>query len=83
MGHVVKALLVEREGLYAAQAAGDVILANRLVMAAYETDVRPLLAKVRADMGRATDPILAYRESGYAAKIAEERAGQGAGALGG
>ena len=78
-----KALLVEREGLYAAQAAGDVILANRLVMAAYETDVRPLLAKVRADMGRATDPILAYREGGYAAKIGEERAGQGAGALGG
>ncbi|MCP4934992.1 MAG: hypothetical protein GY927_12490 [bacterium] len=74
---------MEREKLHAAQAAGDVILANRLVMAAYETDVRPLLAKVRADMGRAPDPILAYREGGYVAKIAEERAGQGAGALGG
>ncbi|MCP5098661.1 MAG: TIM barrel protein [Chloroflexi bacterium] len=78
-----KALLVEREKLHAAQAAGDVILANRLVMAAYETDVRPLLAKVRADMGRAPDPILAYREGGYVARIGEERAGQGAGALGG
>ncbi len=78
-----KSLLVEREMLYAAQATGDVILANRLMMAAYETDVRSLLAKARADMGRAPDPILAYREGGYAAKIAEERAGQGASALGG
>ena len=78
-----KALLVERERLYEAQAAGDVIMANRIVMAAYETDVTSLLAKVRADMGRDPDPIVAYREGGYAEKIATERAGQGSGALGG
>ena len=78
-----KALLVERDRLRAAQAAGDVILANRLVMEAYETDVQPLLKKVRAEMGRAPDPILAYRAGGYADKISEERAGAGIGALGG
>jgi L-rhamnose isomerase/sugar isomerase len=78
-----KALLVERTKLHAAQAAGDVILANRILMDAYETDVQPLLKKVRAEMGRDPDPIVAYREGGYAQKIAAERAGAGIGALGG
>jgi L-rhamnose isomerase/sugar isomerase len=78
-----KALLVNRAQLEAAQAAGDVILANRIVMAAYETDVQPLLKKARVEMGRQPDPLLAYRDSGYARKIAQERAGAGAGTLGG
>ncbi len=78
-----KALLVERAKLFAAQAAGDVILANRLVMEAYELDVQPLLKKVRVEMGRQPDPIMAYRAGGYAKKIASERAGAGIGALGG
>ena len=78
-----KSLLVQREKLHAAQAAGDVILANRLLMEAYEMDVQPLLKKARVEMGCEPDPILAYRESGYAQKIAEERAGAGIGALGG
>jgi L-rhamnose isomerase/sugar isomerase len=78
-----KALLVDRQKLHVVQAAGDVILANRTVMAAYELDVQPLLQKVRVEMGCQPDPIVAYRESGYARKIAEERAGAGAGTLGG
>lgn len=78
-----KALLVERDKLHAAQADGDVILANRLVMEAYETNVQPLLKKARVEMGREPDPIVAYRAGGYARKIAEERAGAGGGTLGG
>ena len=78
-----RALLVNRAQLEAVQAVGDVILANRVVMAAYETDVQPLLKKVRVEMGRQPDPLLAYRDSGYARKIAQERAGAGAGTLGG
>lgn len=78
-----KALLVERDKLHAAQSAGDVILANRIVMEAYELDVQPLLKKVRVEMDRQPDPIVAYREGGYAEKIASERAGAGIGALGG
>jgi len=78
-----KSLLVEHDKLHAAQAAGDVVLANRLLMEAYEMDVQPLLKKVRVEMGCDPDPIIAYRESGYAQKIAEERAGAGIGALGG
>ena len=59
------------------------ILSNRIVMEAYETDVRPLLARVRVEMARDPDPIVAFRASDYLKKIAEERVGGGAGTLGG
>ncbi len=78
-----KALLVNRQQLYTAQAAGDIILANRTLMEAFDTDVQPFLKKVRIEMGREPDPILAYRAGGYVQKIASERAGSGGGALGG
>ena len=78
-----KALLVDRPRLRAAQETGDVILANRVLMEAFETDVQPLLKQVRRRMGRQPDPIVALRESGYLQKIAAERTGQGAGTLGG
>lgn len=78
-----KSLLVERPKLYAAQATGDIILANRTIMDAFEIDVQPLLKKVRVEMGCEPDPILAYRAGGYAQKIAAERAGSGGGTLGG
>jgi L-rhamnose isomerase/sugar isomerase len=44
-------------------------------MDAYNTDVRPLLAEVRAEMGLDPDPIAAYHRSGYASKIIAERVG--------
>jgi L-rhamnose isomerase/sugar isomerase len=44
-------------------------------MDAYNTDVRPLLAEVRADAGLDPDPVAAYRRSGYQEKIVEERVG--------
>ncbi|WP_406439916.1 L-rhamnose isomerase [Streptomyces sp. NBC_01613] len=70
-----KALLVDREALAAAQRGGDVLEANAVLMDAYNTDVRPLLAEVRDEMGLAPDPIAAYRRSGWAEKIVEERVG--------
>jgi L-rhamnose isomerase/sugar isomerase len=75
-----KALLVDRDALRAAQRAGDVLEANAVVMDAFNTDVRPLLAEVRQDAGLDADPIAAYRRSGYQQKIEAERAdGQQAG----
>ena len=68
-----KALIVNYERLADAQLAGDVLGAHRLLVEAYETDVRPLLAKVRQDKGLHPDPIAAHRASGYAQKVAEER----------
>jgi L-rhamnose isomerase/sugar isomerase len=70
-----KALLVDREALAVAQASGDVLGANAVVMDAYNTDVRPLLAEVREEMGLDADPIAAYRRSGWAEKIVAERVG--------
>ncbi len=46
-----KALLVDGQALAAAQAAGDVLGANAVLMDAYDTDVRPLLAALREEMG--------------------------------
>jgi L-rhamnose isomerase/sugar isomerase len=70
-----KALLVDRDALAAAQAAGDVLGANAVLMDAYNTDVRPLLAELRAEQGLAADPMAAYAASGYAARIVAERQG--------
>ncbi|NUP15989.1 MAG: L-rhamnose isomerase [Streptomyces sp.] len=70
-----KALLVDGVALAEAQAAGDVLGANAVVMDAYNTDVRPLLAEVRGEMGLDADPIAAYRRCGWAEKIVAERVG--------
>jgi L-rhamnose isomerase/sugar isomerase len=71
-----KALLVDWAALEAAQTAGDVLAANRVLTDAHATDVRPLCAKVREDLGAAADPIGAFRQSGYAQSIAETRQGR-------
>ena len=68
-----QALLVDRAALDAAQAANDALTAAQLLKRAFETDVAPLLQRVRLDAGGAVDPVAAYRASGYRARIAEER----------
>jgi L-rhamnose isomerase/sugar isomerase len=70
-----KALLVDRTALRAAQQSGDVLAANAVLMDAYNTDVRPLLADLRTEAGLDPDPIAAYHRSGYQEKIVAERAG--------
>ncbi|MDQ7908769.1 L-rhamnose isomerase [Phytohabitans sp. ZYX-F-186] len=70
-----KALLVDHDALAEAQRAGDVLGANAVFMDAYNTDVRPLLADVRREMGLDPDPVAAYQRSGYGDKIVAERVG--------
>jgi L-rhamnose isomerase / sugar isomerase len=70
-----KALLVDRAALKEAQQGGDVLGANAVLMNAYNTDVRPLLAELREDMGIDPDPADAYLRSGYAEKVVAERVG--------
>ncbi|MFJ2960472.1 L-rhamnose isomerase [Streptomyces sp. NPDC087270] len=70
-----KALLVDLDALRAAQAAGDVLGANAVLMDAYNTDVRPLLAEVRQEQGLDPDPLAAYRASGHQERIVAERVG--------
>ena len=71
---IAKALLVDREALLAAQAAGDVLEANRCLQDAFSTDVRPLLSELRVARGLPADPYRAYLDSGeeqakYAARV--------------
>jgi L-rhamnose isomerase/sugar isomerase len=70
-----KALLVDIGSLTAAQSRGDVLGANAVLMDAYNTDVRPMLAELRESLGLAADPMAAYAASGYAERIVAERVG--------
>jgi L-rhamnose isomerase/sugar isomerase len=70
-----KALLIDVDALSAAQRAGDVLGANAALMDAYNTDVRPMLASLREELGLDPDPMAAYAKSGYAEKIVQERVG--------
>ena len=70
-----RALLVDTEALAVAQADGDVLAANRVVMDAFYTDVRPDLAAWRESRGLPGDPEAAYAASGYQEQIEEERVG--------
>jgi len=70
-----KALLVDREALVDAQRSGDVLRANEVFMDAFHTDVRPMLAELRQEMGLDPNPMEAYRRSGYQERIAAARTG--------
>jgi L-rhamnose isomerase/sugar isomerase len=68
-----KALLVDRTALDAARHDGDVLGAHRVLLDAYATDVRPMCARVREDLGASADPIATFRQSGYLERVADER----------
>jgi len=70
-----KALLVDAQALERAQSAGDVLGANGVLMDAYATDVRPLLAELRTELGLDPDPLAAYARSGYGERIVAGRIG--------
>ncbi|MGO1056898.1 L-rhamnose isomerase [Crossiella sp. CA198] len=74
-----KALLVDRDALREAQRDGDVLGAHAVVMDAFSTDVRPLLAELRQDQGLDPDPLGAFYRSGYQEHIEAERIGGGLG----
>ena len=68
-----QALLVDRKALEGFQEANDALMATQALKAAYRTDVEPILAMARLRTGGAADPVAAYREAGYRAKVAAER----------
>ena len=68
-----KALLVDEARLAAAQAEGDVLGAHRILLEAFETDVRPVLARLRAEAGVTADPVAAFRDGDYGAARATQR----------
>jgi L-rhamnose isomerase/sugar isomerase len=68
-----KALLVDETRLTKAQLAGDVLGGHRILLEAFETDVRPLLGRLRAQLAVPADPVAAFRDGGYGAALAAER----------
>lgn len=70
-----RALMIDREALDAAQRGNDVLAANGILMDAFYTDVRPLLASWRESRGLPADPMAAFLASGYLDRTAAERVG--------
>jgi L-rhamnose isomerase / sugar isomerase len=68
-----KALLVDEERLAAAQREGDALGAHRVLLDAFETDVRPLLRRLREELALDPDPVEAFRRGGFADRLAQER----------
>ncbi len=68
-----QALLVDRVALDAAQGANDALVATQALKRGFDTDVTPILQRVRLDAGGAIDPIGAYRASGYRQRVADKR----------
>jgi L-rhamnose isomerase/sugar isomerase len=67
----VKASLVDRDALAAAQAQGDVLRGHEILLDAYKTDVRPQCAALRESLGAAADPVAELRP--YVERIVAER----------
>jgi L-rhamnose isomerase/sugar isomerase len=68
-----RALSVDRAALAEYQRKNDVLMAFNTVRRAYDTDVSPILAMARYELGGAIDPIAAYRASGWRARKAQTR----------
>ena len=78
-----RALCVDRKALLTAQEAGDLVQSETCLQEAFNTDVQPLLAVARLEMGRQPDPLRAYRESGWQERMEKERGVRsGSGGLG-
>ena len=72
---LARVLTIDEAALASAQASGDVLAANQVLMDAFYTDVRPQLAAWRVDRGLPADPMAAFAASGYLARIAADRVG--------
>jgi L-rhamnose isomerase/sugar isomerase len=79
-----KALLIDQARLRAAQDADDLVGAEEIVKEAYATDVRPLLIKVRSEVGLPdpVNPVRGFVQSGYIEAKAAERGIGGSSGLG-
>jgi len=68
-----RALVVDRDALTEHQRANDVIMGFNTLRRAYDTDVTPILAMARYELGGAIDPIAAYRASEWRVRKAQVR----------
>jgi L-rhamnose isomerase/sugar isomerase len=73
---MAKAAIVDHAELAVQQNRCNPIDAEECLQAAFQSDVRPAIEAWRRAKGLAANPLGAYRESGYAARIAKERSGR-------
>lgn len=69
----LKAALVDRSALKGYQRSGAIVDAENVLKTAFNTNVDDLLGQWRSEKGVASNPLDAYRESGYGETIAVER----------
>lgn len=69
----LKACLVDRRKLAERQSAMDIVGAERCLVDAFTTDVRPMLIDFRRSRGLEADPLEAYRGSGHEGKLVKDR----------
>jgi len=69
-----KAAIVDARDLATAQKNCDLVRAESLLQDAFATDVRPAIREWRNAKGLPTDPMEAFRQSGYLERITRERA---------
>lgn len=69
-----QALLVDRSALAEFQESNDPLMATQTLKRAFNTDVSPILAHARLNLGAAIDPVATFRASGYRAVAAGARA---------
>jgi L-rhamnose isomerase/sugar isomerase len=68
-----KSLLVDRKALNKAQDDNDVVRCQEILQAAYNTDVRALVAEARMKSGGALDPLSLYRNLKVREELIKER----------
>jgi len=69
-----KALIIDETSLLKLQNRNEIMLANRTLLDAFLTDIRPILYMARQEKGLPIDPVEAYVKSGYQQKIESDRA---------
>jgi L-rhamnose isomerase/sugar isomerase len=73
-----KAALVDHDRVAMAQRSCDLITAEGCLQDAFATDVRPAIREWRTSKGLPSDPMEAFRSSGYLERISTERASRNA-----
>ncbi|MCB4806743.1 sugar isomerase [Tamlana sp. 62-3] len=68
-----KALLIDQNKLKNAQLNNDIVTCQEILHDAYRTDVRPLVAKARLNLGGAINPIETYRALNVRNQLIKER----------
>ena len=68
-----KALLIDQKTLKEAQQLQDVVACQEILQTAYRTDVRPLIAQARKNVGGSLSPITAFRNLKVRTQLIQER----------